>query len=355
MNKLFLTSLAVSSMLVLSTSLPATAAGHNTMEMHYQVTITNLTSNQPLSPPALVVHDMGYMPISIGQPASTGLEHLAEGGETALWLAEARMHESVYRTQAGDMVIPPGEHAEFMLMVPANLEQPMLSGATMLVNTNDAFAAFTALPLHSLEVEGSMHFMANVYDAGTEMNSETAATIPGPAGGGEGFNSEREAADRVSLHPGVVTHDDGMEMSVLDESHRFQNPALAVMVTRMADTASETVLQFASMQHQYNAGDQLRIVVEEMSSLRTAPTDLWFAMQQPDGVVMYFTPMGLTLERQPFKTQVPVNETMHTLLDIVVPEGLMGAYTVFAVYGELQDERLQLHSAIAQQRVWLMP
>lgn len=353
MNKTLFSFLAGTGILASTASVPALAENHGAMEMRYRVTLTNLTHHQPLSPPALVVHGMGYMPVPVGQPASEGLERLAEGGDSMMWLAEARMQTSVYRTQAGEMPIPPGGHAEFMLHVPVELAHPMLSGATMLVNTNDAFAALEALPLYELEVGASMHFTANVYDAGTEANSEAAGTLPGPADGGEGFNPARETMNRVSAHPGVVTRGDGLETSVLDESHRFLNPALAVTVTRMPDMSSETVLQFTPMQHQYSVGDHLRIAVEEMPSLRDAPTDLWFALQIPDGVIMYFTPEGLTPIRQPFKRGVAIDDNLHTLFDIVVPEGLTGAFTVYAAYGELDGERFQLHSSIARRMVSL--
>ena len=50
----------------------------------------------------------------------------------------------------------------------------------------------------------------DVWDSGTEANSETAATIPGPAGGGEGFNATRDDSDTVSFHSGVISQDDGL-------------------------------------------------------------------------------------------------------------------------------------------------
>ena len=79
-------------------------------------------------------------------------------------------------------------------------------------------------------------FRLNVYDSGTEADSETAATIPGPAtmGQGEGFNVARDdRADQVTMHPGVVTQDDGLPDSVLDSTHRFDNLVAKVTVKRV--------------------------------------------------------------------------------------------------------------------------
>ncbi|MCV6038334.1 spondin domain-containing protein, partial [Escherichia coli] len=79
-----------------------------------------------------------------------------------------------------------------------------LSLASMLVNTNDAFVGETGLSLKALAVGESYEMNMNVWDSGTELNDELAATIPGPAGGGEGFNSTRnDMNDAVAFHAGV--------------------------------------------------------------------------------------------------------------------------------------------------------
>lgn len=355
MKHQLLNSLALGGALVLGGLATVSAHAGTGMQAHYQVSVTNLTANQPLSPLAWVVHGPAYHPMQIGSAASAGLERLAESGDTSLWLTEARAHSSVYRTQTGDAVVVPGAHAQFMLGIPATLDKPYLSAATMLVNTNDAFAAVDAYPLANLAVGDSVTFTANVYDAGTETNSEAAGTIPGPADGGEGFNAERESANKVTAHAGVVTKDDGLETSVLNESHRFQNPAIKVKITRMADTAIQTVLNFGALQHQYNGGDPVVISVTESPSVRSKITDLWFALQTPDGVILYVSPNGLSLERQPFKRDIAVGEDAHTLMNMLLPQGLSGRYGLFAAYGKLDGERMQLDSSIAQQTVWLMP
>ncbi|HFQ61119.1 MAG TPA: hypothetical protein ENK39_02315, partial [Epsilonproteobacteria bacterium] len=71
------------------------------------------------------------------------------------------------------------------------------------------------------------------YDAGTEANSELASTIPGPAGGGEGFNAARDDKDFVSVHEGVVTKDDGLSTSALTQMHKWDNPAASVSIERV--------------------------------------------------------------------------------------------------------------------------
>ena len=119
-------------------------------------------------------------------------------------------------------------------VVEADLADSFISVATMLVNTNDGFTGVNAMAIGEMAVGDTQTVRSIVYDAGTEANTETAGTIPGPADGGEGFNQVRDdRADQVTMHSGVVSNDDGLAGSVLDEQHRFDNPAAMIMITRL--------------------------------------------------------------------------------------------------------------------------
>ena len=107
-----------------------------------------------------------------------------------------------------------------------------LTVVTMLVNTNDAFGGLNGQSLDQLAVGQSAIFMAPAYDAGTEANSESAATVPGPAAGGEGFNAVRDDMDFVRIHPGVISDQDGLAGSALSGDHRWDNPVFKLVVTR---------------------------------------------------------------------------------------------------------------------------
>ena len=89
---------------------------------------------------------------------------------------------------------------------------------------------FSSFAIFSLNSASSLFLLA---DAGTEVNSEAAGTMPGPADGGEGFNATRTDTGYVAMHPGVVTVDDGLTNSVLTVQHKFDNPAVRIMVTRI--------------------------------------------------------------------------------------------------------------------------
>jgi hypothetical protein len=198
----------------------------------YEVTVTNLSEAQPLSPPALILHRGGYQPWQVGSAASGGLEQLAEGGSTEALLAEAAAHPEVKATAADTAVILPGASSS-VIIKSRDYHDLSLSLAAMLVNTNDGFTGVNAEPVGSLAWHGRRHIELMAYDAGTEANSESAATVPGPAAGGEGYNGARDDRDTVGGHPGVVSADDGLAGSALNASHRFDNPVARVTITRL--------------------------------------------------------------------------------------------------------------------------
>ncbi|NVK54570.1 MAG: hypothetical protein HWE26_03055 [Alteromonadaceae bacterium] len=193
----------------------------------YEVTVQNLTQGQPLSPVAIVLHNNVTL-WTIGEPATVALEVLAEGGDGSDFIGD----DSFYASMTGTAPIGAGASDTLTITVTDEAES-FISVATMLVNTNDAFAGISGHSLAELTLNDTMVMMLPVLDAGTEANSEAAGTIPGPADDGEGFNSERDDADVVSFHPGVVSGEDGLTLSVLTSAHRFDNPAVKLSITRV--------------------------------------------------------------------------------------------------------------------------
>ncbi|MEW8027203.1 MAG: spondin domain-containing protein [Candidatus Thiodiazotropha sp.] len=223
--------------LIVTGPLLLTGCDHNddddndtTARVSYELKVTNLTAAQPLSPLAVVVHDSSYGMWSVGSSASNGLEQLSEGGDNTELLSEAADNSVV--TMSGGGVIAPGQ-SESLIIEADETSDLALSFATMLVNTNDAFTGLNAIDVSGMAAGSSRQLLIRAYDAGTEANSEQASTVPGPAAGGEGYNPTRDDRDSVGGHPGVVTHDDGLSGSALNESHRFDNPVAQVTITRM--------------------------------------------------------------------------------------------------------------------------
>ena len=200
----------------------------------FDVTVTNLTNGQPVSPLAVIAHQAGYSVFSIGSPATVGLETLAEGGDNSMLIAEADADGNVLDTGSGAAPIGPGGSETVTIdVLESDLPGLMISVSTMLVNTNDAISGVNGVDVSNLAEGDAWAGRAIVYDAGTELNTELGAEIPGPAGGGEGFNAARsDRNDRVTMHSGVISQDDGLATSALTGQHRFDNPALMVRIER---------------------------------------------------------------------------------------------------------------------------
>lgn len=192
----------------------------------FRVTLINASSAQILSPAAVILsHDRTNL-FHIGMPASPALEKLAEAGMPGDLIA-TQTDATTFTTEP----TPPGMSTSFEITAPA--DHKLFSLAAMPVYTNDAIAAVHDIAIGHLMAGESMIVTAAVYDAGTEANSESLNTIPGPAIGGEGFNSSREGErDFVAMHPGIVGNTE-LSTSVLDERYRFSEGSFRVMIERL--------------------------------------------------------------------------------------------------------------------------
>ena len=199
----------------------------------YEITLTNASANQPLAPAALILHYSDYRAWNIGSPASAGLETLAESGNPAALIEAA---SNAQDAKVSGAILLPGESLSLQLSAVWR-EDLALTAVSMPVNTNDAFSGATAWEIADIAPGSSRSALLPVYDAGTEFNSESAESIPGPAAGGEGYSPDRDdIANVVARHPGVVSTAGGHLASALDESHRFDQGILHVRVTRLSAT-----------------------------------------------------------------------------------------------------------------------
>jgi hypothetical protein len=199
-----------------------------------KVTLQNLTTAQPFTPPLLVVGDASTVAWSEGQTATVELEKLAESGISDTLSA-------LLKTKGGNVQVVStapilwGANASYTLSYPADAART-LTVATMLGNTNDAFTGITGLPVGQMAVGERIERRMPAWDAGTEAHTETKETIPGPATQfkGEGFNPVRDdSVNIVHYHPGIVSADDGLTTSILKAKHRFDNPVLLMTVERL--------------------------------------------------------------------------------------------------------------------------
>lgn len=181
---------------------PVEAQGGRT----YRVEITNLTNAQDFTPRLAATHSADVQMFSAGTMASSELEVLAEGGDPGPLQAVLMATAGVADIAIGNAGTPPflGPGATEVLMLTASGRATRLSLTAMLIPTNDAFVGLnTALPIGQETTE----VYAYAYDAGTEVNDELCASIPGPSydecggpgaggdpGGGEGY---------ITIHRGI--------------------------------------------------------------------------------------------------------------------------------------------------------
>ncbi|ARU54268.1 MAG: spondin domain-containing protein [Pseudomonadales bacterium] len=163
----------------------------------YEVTVTNLTYGQVLTPPVVISHRASFNVFHAGDAASSELKTLAETGNP-MPLAESVIGSSAVRdVSTGTDVIPPG-HSMTVTVDATGLAK--ISVMSMLATTNDAFIAIQG---ESIPFYGSREYYAPVWDAGTEANTELCDDIPGPPCGGASNMEVTDGAEGfIHIHRG---------------------------------------------------------------------------------------------------------------------------------------------------------
>ncbi len=161
------------------------------------LTVRNVTAGQPLTPPVVVVHDGDAVLLPESAEDLAGLEALAESGDGAELAASLRGVAGVKDTISMDPPpLPPGQEATVTISASPGDHVSVIS---MLACTNDAITIGTLIVPES----GSLPAMSSgrVYDAGTEENAETAATIPCLGGEGVSNGDAPDGEGSIVHHP----------------------------------------------------------------------------------------------------------------------------------------------------------
>ena len=190
----------------------------------YRITITNATAHQVITPPLIAIHNNHFSLFTVGATASNGLATLAETGDNTVLNAEISGERSVYSTIAGADVIVYGQSASFDFSAP---KKARISLAAMLATTNDGFAGLNSVELP----KQSEHYYAFAYDAGSEMNNESCAYIPGPPCAPDSGNSRTESGEGfISVHNGIHGGSD------LNPKHLdWRGPVAVISIKRLRD------------------------------------------------------------------------------------------------------------------------
>lgn len=200
--------------------------------LKYEVTITNLTKGEPFSPTVVILHKPEMEPIfTLGQPASEGIWSIAEDGDTGPLFATASVDPDVYDVQVTDGPFLPGHSVTVTLTGGNNWVAPVsISLAGMLGISNDAFYALNGERIHSFippfgKFTNELVFMPPAYDSGTEVNSESCATIPGGPCSAVKVRDTEGAEGYVYVHSGIHGIGD-LDPSLYD----WNNPVAKIVI-----------------------------------------------------------------------------------------------------------------------------
>jgi hypothetical protein len=199
----------------------------------YEVTVTNVTRGQIMSPPIVVVHDPAIKLFEVGQPASDELAAVAEDADATGMLAylAGMMGNGVDDYAIADDVVMPGQSVT--LQVDAQRGCRVLSLVSMLVTTNDGFVGIDSTPLNGCgtvitpSARHGIAIAATAYDAGSEANTESCEHIPGPPCGSHFVRVTDGAEGYVHVHAGI--HGIG---DLTPAMHDWRNPAAEVWINR---------------------------------------------------------------------------------------------------------------------------
>jgi len=187
---------------------PVSASGHdrNTVAT-YTITVENLTGGQYLTPPNFAAHDRSADVFSAGQPASPGVQAVAENGAVPTLAAEltAAIDDAGLGTSGVGAADPisPGQSITFDV----TSSERRLSIVAMVICTNDGFAGLDSRPLPARDGQTRTYYL-RAYDAGTEINTEARQDlVPAPfCGEGEGTdmtNPDLAENSVIRNHPGI--------------------------------------------------------------------------------------------------------------------------------------------------------
>lgn len=226
--------------LAATTLAPQIALGDYNVQQ-YKVTITNLTSGQPMTPPVLATHTRKASVFSVGEDSSDEIQAIAENGNNAPLVAALSSSFEVYHVVEGTApLIPDGNpgavpfESSASFTINARGRARFLSIASMLICTNDGFTGVNSVRLPSRKKT----IYAVAYDARSERNTEDFADMVPPCQGLIGVSSDDPGVGAsnpllaeegfVIPHPGIAGGND-----LQGNVHNWADPVAKIVIERV--------------------------------------------------------------------------------------------------------------------------
>ncbi len=193
----------------------------------YQVNITNLVPMQLFTPVLVATHNSSTTMFLPGTPASSELQTLAETGNVAPLAALLSGDTNVMDVPDSGGLHGPGNTGGVFVTGSDTFNR--LSLAAMLIPTNDAFVGLNT----TLPADGETKVVyAFAYDAGTEVNDERCASIPGqsyPECGGPGSGGAPGGGEgMIVIHSGIRGDGD------FGRNRDWKNPVARITIRKIS-------------------------------------------------------------------------------------------------------------------------
>jgi len=136
----------------------------------------------------------------------------------------------------------------------------------------------------------------------------------------------------------TVTDDKGATNST-EKTITLNQPSQTNSTTTATPTTNNenvAALEFIDYEPLYQVGDMLKLNLQaKITKNRNQRVDLWISLQLPNGGILYMTPKITQLfstKAQPFIKSVERIDESYRILQLQVPEGIGGNYTLSAIF-----------------------
>ena len=223
-------SIIVTGGLTLTASAWADDDEDNAPDGFFEVMVTNLTRGQQFTPILVASHRANVRLFELGQPASHGLQIVAEEGNVAPLTAELLAKPGVLDVTNSGALLNPGSSVK--IRVRARGDFSHVSVAAMLIPTNDAFFAVNGARVPRAQNQPQV-LTSVAYDSGSERNDELCTSIPGPffiecGGPGGGLAPTGGEEGYVHVHAGI--HGVG---DMVAAQRDWRNPVARITIRRV--------------------------------------------------------------------------------------------------------------------------
>lgn len=152
----------------------------------YQITFTNLSQGQLMTPPVVAIHDVSVHLFEVGETSSDAIRDIAEMGAEAALVAFATDPENASVVSAAGVAGtgPFGSGGTATTTLSTNQANHVFSAVNMVICTNDGISGFDSISLPTDNQPLTLSAVA--YDAGTRQNQNDSETFfPPPCRAGD--------------------------------------------------------------------------------------------------------------------------------------------------------------------------